>query len=305
MQKSQKIRLVRSALGHEDRAKGVELVFFCPKHQHHKPKLSVSVETDRFHCWFCGWGGKTLLGLREMGGDAQLWGEYAQSIKEEGPPARASRIYDTPVLPREFRSLTREWNSPFAVEAYRYLMERYVTDSDIARWRLGYCEDGEYRHRIIVPSFDADGELNFFVGRAYRKNVGLSYKHGNFDKDVIWNDLMIDWNLPLTVVEGPFDAFKAYHNVTALQGTIMGDRLFSRIAAGDQSVYFALDGDALKKQYRMVERLLFYGISCFIIPLGDRKDPGSMSRAEFSHMKEQAIPISSDIDLLKMRVRDI
>lgn len=243
------------------------------------------------------------MGLLGMNGDTDDLREYRQSIREDGPPEPPPRIYDTPVLPPEFRSLSRQSRSPFYNEALRYLESRGFGMEDVVRWKLGYCEDGEYRHRIILPSFDADGELNFFVGRAYRSNVGMNYKHGNFSKDIIWNDYMVDWTEPIVITEGSFDAFRARDNVIALQGTIMGPSLFSKIVRSEVPVFFAEDSDAFAKQIKQMEKLVMYGIKCRHVDLDGKKDVGEMTYDEFIHAKNNAIAVESDLDILKIRVR--
>ena len=87
----------------------------------------------------------------------------------------------------------------------KYLHSRGVTKADILRWKIGFCFDGEYRNRIIIPSFDEDGDCSYFIARSY---TGDSYKYKNprASKDIVFNDLFIDWNKDLVLVEGVFDA---------------------------------------------------------------------------------------------------
>jgi hypothetical protein len=304
MTKTEKLQAIRRLLGHEERRKGDEVLYFCPRCpvRHHKAKLSISLDTDRFHCWICGWGGKSLQHLLAMNGATEDSRSYGQAQVNEPLSEPRQRVYDVPVLPPEFRTLTRTWRSPHYAAAMEYLISRGLDMDDIVRWKLGYCESGEYRGRIIVPSFDERGVLNFCVGRAFLPNVGLSYKHGNLSKDIVWNDYMIDWKRPVVVTEGPFDAFKAEDNVVALQGSIMGDQLFAKIVSHDAPVYFAMDADALRKQLRIMEKLVIYDVQCFHVGLGGKKDVGSMTKKEFRTAKGRAIPVSSDLDIMKIRV---
>ena len=41
---------------------------------------------------------------------------------------------------------------------------------DILKHNIGYCDEGKYSNRIIIPSYDSDGQLNFFVGRDFYKS---------------------------------------------------------------------------------------------------------------------------------------
>lgn len=302
MLRASKLKAVRRALGQtEEISKYDEVVFFCPKHGHKRPKLSVNLNTDKFHCWFCNWGGDNLIGILKLKGDTEDLKKYKEHIQQHDIKMVAEPKYDVPSLPHEFRSLSDESGGLYYKLAMTYLKNRNITADDILLWKLGYCEDGEYKNRIIVPSYDSDGELNFFVGRSFY-NGGLSYKHGNFCKDIIWNDCMIDWSQPVTITEGPFDAFVASDNVTILQGTILGDRLIKKIVSSGVQVYFAMDTDAFKKQLSHIRLLLSYGVCCNYVDLGSNKDVGSMTKKEFSDRKISANRINNRLDLLKMRV---
>ncbi len=303
MQQDRKIRAVIRVLGEPEIRKGDELVFICPKCTHRKPKLSVNVKTDWFHCWICEWKGKNLVPVLRLKGESEDLRLYIDSLG--GPRRRVvdnEKKYDVPALPSEFRTLTREWRSPYYRNAISYLKCRGITDKDILRWKLGYCEDGEYRNRIIVPSFDRMGELNFFVGRLFAGSMGQTYKHGNFNKDIVWNELMVDWESPVVVVEGPFDAMKVRDNVIALQGSILENSLLVRLALAGQDVYLAMDADAMSKQIDIIRELIGYGVRCFWVPLDGRRDVGEMDHDEFCRAAAQATPMVSGLDLLKARI---
>jgi len=172
---------------------------------------------------------------------------------------------------------------------------------------LGYCSDGEYKGRVIIPSFDSNGELNFFVGRKIYDHVGLSYKHGNFDKNVIFNDYLVDWDEPIILVEGPFDAMVAGDNAIPLQGTIMSDEsvLFAKIVTSRVPVYLALDSDARIKQLDMMGLLLDYGVEVRYIDVEryGYDDVGEMTTEIFSGLKNDAFAVTSKLDALRIRTR--
>jgi len=303
MQRERKLQAIQVTLGHEQLRKGAEAVFFCPRCKHRKPKLSVNLDTDRFHCWSCDWGGKTLIPL--MSRDSKERNEYVAELEANKlKPATPEKKYDAPALPTEFRTLTKEWPGPYYKSAMRYLQDRGITIQDIRHWKLGYCEEGNYKHRIIVPSFDEYGVLNFVVGRSFYDNP-QKYKHENLCKDVIFNEYMVDWNKPIVVTEGPFDAFKTGDNVTALQGSILREdsKLFSRLVFSGVEVYFAMDQDAFRKQLKILTNLVAYGVDCYYVPMGGKKDVGEMSKTEFREAKLQALPVGSSIDILRLRMK--
>ena len=122
-------------------------------------------------------------------------------------------------LPDEFTSLCSDKVPATGQYAYNYLRKRGLTDADIVRWKIGYCFSGEYRNRVIIPSFDDDGDVNFFIARSYS---GDSYKYKNprASKNIVFNELFIDWNEDLTIVEGVFDAVVAGNAAPILGSTL-------------------------------------------------------------------------------------
>ena len=90
--------------------------------------------------------------------------------------------------------------------AMLFLRKRGITEQDIERYNLGYCVEGEYQNRIIIPSYDSNGKLNYFVGRDFYYASTLKYKNPPIPKDVIGFDLYVNWSLPIILVEGVFDA---------------------------------------------------------------------------------------------------
>jgi DNA primase len=118
-------------------------------------------------------------------------------------------------LPQEFVSLANK-NLPLSANrALRYLKERGITQEQIVRWKMGFCYDGEYGGRIIVPSFGTSGYPNYFIARSY---VGhnMKYKNPRSSKNVVFNDLFTNWNDDLVIVEGVFDAINAGNAVPIL-----------------------------------------------------------------------------------------
>lgn len=299
MRKERKIQGLRLSLGQEQIRKGDEYVFFCPRCKHHKPKLSVNLETDNFHCWIDDFKGLNLAPL--LKGEFKV--EYVEELKGTGADKRPERKYDDVKLPHEFRTLTKSWRSPYYDAAIAYLAQRGIGPDEILRWKLGYCEDGEYRGRIIIPSFDEFGHLNFWVGRSFYDNP-TKYKSGNFSKDIVWNDYQVDWEKPVTLVEGPFDAFKAGPNAIALQGTILHDKLLLKIVTSGVPVYVALDLDAVDKSFGIMEELLEYGVTCYFVRI-DQKDVGEMDIGHFEKYKGAAYKIDDKLSWLRHMICNV
>ena len=201
-------------------------------------------------------------------------------------------------LPEEFTSLCTGSIPATGIYALRYLQKRGVTKADILKWKIGYCFSGEYRNRIIIPSFDDDGDCSYFIARSY---TGDSYKYKNprASKDIVFNDLFIDWNQDLVLVEGVFDALVAGNAVPILGSTLRsGSDLLRKIVRNDTPIYVALDPDAAKKERRIIEMLLRYDIELYKIDVSGYEDIGSMPRDVFIERKNNAAFIDRDNYLL-------
>ena len=261
----------------------------------------MNLKIDWFHCWVCDWKGKSLVPILRLRGNTPELQEYLGEMEDKPKTVVPERVYEQPKLPEGFKTLSRPSASPYYRAAMAYLTSRGLDIGDVLRWKLGYCGEGEYRGRIMIPSFDEHGELNFVVGRSFYDDP-RSYKHENISKDIVWNEYMVDWDRPVVVTEGPFDAFKAEDNVVALQGSIMGSALFNKIVTTGVDVQFAMDTDAFKKQMNIIGRLLRFGVTCWYVNLMGKKDVGVMTKEEFQQARGKALPVRSELDLLRLRV---
>jgi len=307
MNKSQAEKVLFDVLGSYKRLSN-ESLFFCPACQHHKQKLSVNLDKNAFKCWVCDYRGRNIRRLvRRFGTYTQLkkWDEitgridydkfaedlFMETEKVEEQPQKLS-------LPEEFHTLSSRTLSLAARKPYEYLISRGLDDFDILRWKMGYCLAGEYRNRVIVPSFDDDGDVNYFISRSF---IGDSYKYKNprASKDIIFNELFVDWESDLILVEGVFDAIVAGNAVPILGSTLRADsKLIKKIVYHDTPVYLAFDEDAQKKENAVIRMLSKYDIELYKIDTTGYDDVGSMSRQIFEQRKNSASFIDGDNYLL-------
>ena len=305
MNKTAAKKVLYEVLGaHRD--SGGELLFHCPVCNHHKRKLSVNLDKNVFKCWVCDHRGRSIRRLvRRVGTFSHLrrWDSIAgrMDLRDfadlfiDGDDKKLPPKLD---LPEEFASLTSATPPRTAAYALRYLKERGISYDDIVRWKIGYCFDGLYRGRVIIPSFDDDGDSNYFMARAYN---GDSYKYKNppASKDIVFNELFIDWNDDLVIVEGVFDAINAGNAVPILGSTLRSDsRLLHKIVLNDTPVYMALDPDAAAKEHRIIETLLRYDVELYKIEVSGYEDVGAMPKEVFQERKKNASFIDRDNYLL-------
>jgi len=250
-----------------------------------KKKLCLRVDSEIYHCWVCGLKGKGLarfFKIYKPNYYHEAKGVFEQRLKRQED---VEEVVIT--LPERFQLLgtLTSRSDPDLKAALNYLRSRGISDGDVWRYRLGATSKGSYRRRVIMPSFNSDGDLTFFTGRSIDEQNRRKYMNPKVPRGkVIFNEFLIDWKLALTIVEGPFDLLKANNNCTALLGSTMSikDELFQNIVKNKTPVILALDSDAVTKRDQIAELLVSYDIAVYYIKLGEFSDVGEMSKEQFS-----------------------
>jgi DNA primase len=130
------------------------------------------------------------------------------------------------------------------IEAYRYLTSRGITDDMIEKYNIGYTVSGDYAYRIVIPSYNIHGVLNYFVARSFVPKK-IKYKNPPVPKDeIIFNEGLIDWNEDIYLVEGAFDAF-FLKNPLVMLGKKMSQLIFQNLYdRANSNIIICVDGDA-------------------------------------------------------------
>lgn len=307
-----KLSIVKEILGEPQRS-GQEYLFYCVYCKHHKKKLSLNLDKNKYKCWICDSAGSITRLVRKHGTFLQLqaWRELTGQVEiadfDTLFEQKSATIEEeqTVKLPDEFVSLCNQNTSLTSVQAKNYLANRGVDKSDILRWKIGFCPTGDFGERIIVPSFNLDGACNYFIARTYTKHW-KKYLNPPESKDIIFNELMIDWDEDVILCEGVFDALKIENSIPILGSTLREDsKLFAQIVKNDSAVYLALDPDAEKKIGELIESLLRYGIEIYKIEIKPFKDVGEMSKEEFLRRKAKATLIKNTDSLLLQKIMSI
>ena len=309
MFEQKKIRILADILGSFYRS-GDEYLFHCPSCKHRKRKLSVNIEKDAFKCWICDWSGANLHRLVKKYGDFKQrakWTElsdridikdFTEDLFEKKEDIAIEQKID---LPKEFITLATHKVVPASLPARAYLEARGITRADMIRWKMGYCQEGEYKNRVIIPSFNQSGYCNYFVGRSYTEDF-RKYVNPPVSKDIIFNELFIEWNREVVLVEGVFDAIKAGRNAIPVLGSTVrpNSNLFKKIIDNETPVAVAFDKDAEKKAMKLIRGLMSYDIEVRKVDIDPYSDVGEMSKEEFLNRKNNAEFISYTDYLLRM-----
>lgn len=284
--------------------KGEEAVYFCPFCNHYKKKLEINLETQLWECWVCHARGRSLRSLfKQLRVNHAYYVELYKIIGKGVPKRISDEQSEVLALPQEFHPLSSPKNSMEFGAALSYLTSRGITKDDIIRYNIGYCEYGEYAKRIVIPSYDDEGNLNFFSSRTYYDNL-FKYKNPPWSKDIIGFQLLINWDCPVTLVEGALDAIAIRKNAIPLFGTTMSYMLKEAIVAnGVSRVNIVLDNDALKKAieiYDFIGQLQVHEIDVHLLKLDD-KDPSVLGFQKINELINQSKPFGfSDMIRLKM-----
>lgn len=304
---SEKIKIVSDVLGYPKRQSS-EHLYTCPYCNHHKKKFSVNFDRNVFKCWVCDARGRNIRRIiRRFGSFTQLkeWdkltGIVDHSRLEFNLFAEEEEQQEQIIsLPKEFKTLT---GKPNVVDkrALCYLEKRQIEPCDLALYKIGYCSEGEYEGRIIIPSFNIDGYVNYFIARSFDGHW-MRYKNPDASRDIIFNELLIDWDSDVILVEGVFDAIFAGNAVALLGSTLREEsKLFQHIIKNDSSVFIALDPDAEDKAMKIARTLLKYDVEVWKIDLPAGEDVSSIGKEAFTELKKSAVLMRDNQDWILKR----
>jgi DNA primase len=270
------LQLLESVLGKGKPTSGDNIAFFSPFVSHYKPKLEIDINTNHagenaWHCWISDKKGRSITTLFKQLNLSREKFEQLNRIIETTRYRTGIQVPEkTQViqLPDAYRPLWINKNTPDFKNAIHYLTKRGITIFDIIKYRIGYCESGEYSGKIIIPSYDTDGQLNYFVSRAYYSRDTQKHKNPKISKDIIGFGMFINWAEPIILCEGSFDAIAIKRNAIPLFGKIIQPMLQKKIIEERvKNIYICLDADALKNAIQIAEKFMAEGLNVYFIEL--------------------------------------
>ena len=235
-------------------------------------KFNLEINTGKrmFRCWKCdeprfsGSLGR-LIKIFGNGVDYEMYKSYA-GIFQDYVFDEDEKEYIQVKLPEEMILFSQmESGNPEHFEAYNYLVnERKLSRDIILNYRLGFCTTGKYASRIIIPSYDKNGEVNYFVSRYYGNDQKIRkkmpYLNPKADKDVIiFNEGLINWDSVVFIVEGVFDMLSLL-NAIPLLGKSISTTLYHKLKELKPKLIIILDPDAWYDEMELFDTLkLIYG----------------------------------------------
>lgn len=288
---SQKINFLKKVFGSIKISRdGNNVAVKCPSCGEKKGKFSINISNWMCHCWICGIKSKNLYFIlrKHISGDCatRFSREFGlpKDIKKEG----TEESLDIKVEIPEGFTLIADYDKrdPDIRDVISYCVSRGLSRKDMRFFRVGTAKSSEFRRRVIIPSFDKEGVLNYFVSRTIDPKGYPKYANSKARKtEIIFNEINIDWKKELVLVEGPFDLFKSVENTTCLLGSKLptSSRLFKKIVESKTPIILALDEDMQRESCKIANLLSAYGCQVKIFPPVTGKDIGDMSRNEFKN----------------------
>ena len=286
-----------------------QIQYPCPKCvQHkgaaekHKYNLEVNLQKGVYNAWCCSQYDDdmhgSILKLIKIFGNETILKEY----KEITYQIQKSKLYELSFqqgdfridvnvaekkeveLPNNFKPLIK--NEPIPKQVREYLQKRNIGWDIIQKYHLGYTtyDKNSFQSslRIIIPSFNKYGELNYWVGRDFTHwEKRMKYMNPIIDKTkIIFNEEKIKWDADITLVEGPFDHIVVPNSIPLLGKSLKETHeLFYHLRdKANANVNVWLDSDAIedaKKLYGLLNHGKLKGRIRFI-PSIEGEDPSSI-----------------------------
>lgn len=266
------LNLLQKVLGAGKIVSKDEVMFICPFSHHRKPKLAVNLVTQRWQSWIdTNAKGRSIFALfKRLQVPNNYFVELSKIVKLPKNTKLENAEQQFISLPYEYKKLSDHRNELDYSKALNYLKKRNIQSYDIERYEIGYCSDGDYSGRIIVPSFDCNNKLNYFLARDYTGSAYLKYKNPPVSKDVVVFENQINYEEPIIFCEGVFDAMAIRRNAIPLLGKNIPNKLRLKLVEHDvKEITIVLDSDAYKNAISMSESLMKENIKVRLVKMED------------------------------------
>lgn len=245
-----------------------------------KYNLEVNLNNGVFMCWKCCNTDDDMKG--KLGKLIKLYGgtELYKRYKEEIRAIKETRLYDLDEysgltasfeedsyirLPKTFKRINIETCKDQRL--LDYLNKRKIGQKFIDKYSIGYTtwdeEDYTMRNRIIIPSYDCFGDLNYYIGRDYTGKNKIKYKNCETNKkNIIFQESLIDWDSTIYLCEGSFDAMRFPSNGISMLGkSLTKDSLLFKklVEKANADIVIVLDGDTKEIETKVIYKLLDFG----------------------------------------------
>ena len=215
-----------------------------------KGNLEVNYNKGVFKCWVCYETNRMYGPLENL---VKKYGTKSHLREYDlfKPEYNYNGVKDTEKiivrLPEGFKKLSECTSTDYKSDlAKKYLKDRGITEDIIQYFNIGYTIKGDFKDRIIIPSYDVDGNLNYFIARWFlNKKTKVKYLNPNAEKyEIIFNENKINWDATIYLVEGVTDHIVTPNSIPLL-GKFISDKLKLLLHEKSKSfIVVLLDSDA-------------------------------------------------------------
>lgn len=242
-----------------------------------KFNLEINILKGRYRCWKCevenGMHGRLSNLIKKYGGDSLLY-----DFRKEVDAIKKSKEYEFNLiennivfeededliikLPDKTYNFVFDGNKRESL-AIKYLESRGINEFLIKKFNLqftdNYCPNKNFKNRIIIPSYNKYGVLNYFTARDYtNKSFRKYYNFENSNrKEIIFNEHLLNWDADVILVEGPTDHIVVPNSVPLLGKSINSDYYLFEciIKKSTQNIIVFLDDDATEDAIEICRKL--------------------------------------------------
>jgi DNA primase len=245
-----------------------QMAFDCPacsadKAQYHgdgKGNLEINYNKGVYKCWVCYETNRMhgpLENLVKKYGTKTHLKEYLL-FKPEYNHGNKEIEKIIVRLPEGYKRLSECTSKDYLSDlAKKYLKDRGIGENVIEEFDIGYTISGDFKNRVIIPSYDEDGNLNYFIARWFlNKKTKLKYLNPHAEKnEIIFNENKVNWDATIYLVEGATDHIVVPNSIPLL-GKFLSEILKQKLLEKSKAfIVILLDSDAYEDSVRLYREL--------------------------------------------------
>lgn len=229
-----------------------QIAFDCPECDENRKKGNLEINYDRgvFRCWSCqdvnNMHGPIIKLLKKYATPKNIR-DYILLRPEDFKPKEKEKSQVELLLPETYKPLSTASIKDYKYsQAMNYLRNRGITDEIIDEYQIGFTTHGKFFNRIIIPSYNAEGKLNYFIARWFdREYTKLKYLNPDAEKQlIIFNELKVNWDATIYLVEGATDHIVVPNSIPLLGKYITPELIDKLYEKAKGYVVILLDDDA-------------------------------------------------------------
>ena len=225
-----------------------------------KGNLEVNYNKGVFRCWSCHYVNHMhgyIPKLIKRYGNHELLKEYL--ILKPETDLQIATEYAEVKFPEGYVKLSEAKHGTYRLNhVMKYLTNRNIGMDLIKKYDIGYTTKGDFHTRVIIPSYDMYGDINYFIARSFDYKVKPKYLNPEAEKqEVIFNEEKVNWDSTIYLVEGVFDHIVIPNSIPLL-GKFISDKLYEMLLTkASSNIIIVLDSDAYGDALQLYKKLDF------------------------------------------------